>query len=138
MKIINNKKSEYKYSFVFDYSEKMEMYCKSLNKNGFIIFSDKLGWRFNDIEVIKMIRESFPQVELTPDVEMDLALAEVETSPFVLRDYQKAAVEEGVKFMMGPVKKGGLLVLGTGSGKSLVIASIAQRLPGKTIVLQPS
>lgn len=58
---------------------------------------------------------------------------------FQLRPYQESAVEAGVKFMSEPTKaNGAILVLPTGSGKSLVIANIAKRLEGKTIVLQPS
>lgn len=57
---------------------------------------------------------------------------------FKLRDYQEEAVEAGVKFFTENLKGGALEVLPTGSGKSIVIASIAYRLPGATLVLQPS
>lgn len=59
---------------------------------------------------------------------------------FELRDYQARAVDAGVEFFTEPMKPGnnGIIVLPTGSGKSLVIANIINRLTGKTIVLQPS
>lgn len=59
---------------------------------------------------------------------------------FTLRKYQDEAVTAGIEFFNEPMKKGnnGIIVLPTGSGKSLVIASIIMGLPGKTIVLQPS
>lgn len=59
---------------------------------------------------------------------------------FTLRKYQQEAVYAGVDFFNEPMKKGnnGIIVLPTGSGKSLVIACIINSLPGKTIVLQPS
>jgi DNA repair protein RadD len=49
-----------------------------------------------------------------------------------LRDYQVDAVESA----MG--SSNGILVLPTGSGKSHVIAGIADRIEGKVIVLQPT
>ncbi len=51
---------------------------------------------------------------------------------YELRDYQQAAADAA------QTKKNGLLVLPTGSGKSLVIAAIARASPGRTIVLQPT
>lgn len=59
---------------------------------------------------------------------------------FTLRKYQQEAVYAGVDFFNEPMKKGnnGIIVLPTGSGKSLVIACIINELVGKTIVLQPS
>lgn len=56
---------------------------------------------------------------------------------FELRDYQKEAVGKGLDFFNSD-KKGGILVLPTGSGKSLIIASIAKELKGNTIVFQPT
>ena len=55
---------------------------------------------------------------------------------YKLRPYQKEAVREGLKTFA----RGGrdVLVLPTGSGKSLVIASIAKQLLGDTIVFQPN
>lgn len=62
------------------------------------------------------------------------------TTQFELRKYQTEAVKAGVDFFNEPFKKGfnGIIVLPTGSGKSLVIACIINQLQGKTIVLQPS
>lgn len=59
---------------------------------------------------------------------------------FTLRTYQQEAVFAGVDFFREETKKpnNGIIVLPTGSGKSLVIANIINGLPGKTIVLQPS
>ncbi len=55
---------------------------------------------------------------------------------YKLREYQEAAVDAGIASLN--TDKNGILVLPTGSGKSLVIASIAKRMEGKTIVFQPS
>lgn len=57
---------------------------------------------------------------------------------FKLRPYQQEAVEKGIAFLSGSEKGGAIIVAPTGSGKSLIIASIAHRLSGKTLVLQPS
>jgi DNA repair protein RadD len=61
-----------------------------------------------------------------------------------LRDYQVDAVNAGVQyFQSGQNEKklkaaGGLMVLPTGSGKSLVIAGIAAQLDEPTLVFQPT
>lgn len=140
MKIIACRHPQYKYCFVFEYSEKMEWYCKSLNNtfDAMVMFFADDQWMFNDIKVASKIQESFPMVEIDDETEMDMTLGSIVTSPFVLRDYQLDAVNEGIKHMTTKGAKGGVLVLPTGAGKSLVIASIAQGLPGKTIVLQPT
>lgn len=58
---------------------------------------------------------------------------------FVLRDYQQAASDKAVAFFMDKKKKhNAIMVLPTGSGKSLIIADIASRLEGHTLVFQPS
>lgn len=57
---------------------------------------------------------------------------------YTLRKYQQDSVDKGIAFFNGKTKKNGLLVLPTGSGKSLVIANIAKALVGKTIIFQPS
>ena len=56
------------------------------------------------------------------------------------RWYQHNAIDTGIAFFNEPKNKlgNGIIVLPTGSGKSIVIALIIQGLPGKTIVLQPS
>lgn len=53
------------------------------------------------------------------------------------RPYQVAAIDSGTAYLQSG-KTGGLEVLPTGSGKSVVIAGIIMRLNDKTIVLQPS
>lgn len=55
---------------------------------------------------------------------------------YQLRQYQQEAVEAGLRVMRG--HESGILALPTGSGKSLVIASIARELEGDTLVLQPT
>ena len=46
---------------------------------------------------------------------------------FVLRDYQAHAANQSVRFLTrGGLDQGGLVVLPTGAGKSLVIAGIVQ------------
>lgn len=58
---------------------------------------------------------------------------------YVLRDYQELAVDRGVNFLKGYGEGGGgLIVLPTGAGKSLVIAGIASRLDGPCLIFQPS
>lgn len=61
-----------------------------------------------------------------------------EKPKFQLRPYQKESVEAGVEFLTGNSKKHSLLILPTGSGKSVVIANILAPLEGKAVVLQPS
>jgi DNA repair protein RadD len=55
---------------------------------------------------------------------------------FQLRDYQTNAVLAAHEIISSG--KNGLLVMPTGSGKSLVIAGVAQHIPGKVLVLQPN
>ena len=56
-----------------------------------------------------------------------------------LRPYQEEAVDKAVDYMKKTVSgRNGLLVLPTGSGKSLVIANIAYRLNAPVLVLQPN
>ncbi len=57
---------------------------------------------------------------------------------FVLRPYQSEASDAAVDYMTGGGIDNGIIVLPTGSGKSLVIAEIARRLDGDTVVFQPS
>jgi DNA repair protein RadD len=55
-----------------------------------------------------------------------------------LRPYQVEAVAKGSKFLVENLGGGALMVLPTGSGKSIIIAAIANDIPGNTLVLQPS
>ena len=56
-----------------------------------------------------------------------------------LRDYQKAASDAAIRFFKDTKsKKNAIMVLPTGSGKSLIIADIAARLDGHVLVFQPS
>ena len=57
---------------------------------------------------------------------------------YKLRDYQAEASDAAVRFFSVKSKNHGIEVLPTGSGKSLIIADIAHRLEGDTIVLQPN
>ncbi|WP_321479743.1 DEAD/DEAH box helicase [uncultured Bacteroides sp.] len=58
---------------------------------------------------------------------------------FILRDYQQKSSDSAVDFFNDKKKKhNAIMVLPTGSGKSLVIADIASRLEGHTLVFQPS
>lgn len=54
------------------------------------------------------------------------------------RRYQADAIKAGVDFFNKKCDNHGLLILPTGSGKSLVIANLASQVEGKTIVFQPS
>lgn len=56
-----------------------------------------------------------------------------------LRDYQQQASDAAVSFFNDKKKKtNAIMVLPTGSGKSLIIADIAAKLDGHTLVFQPS
>lgn len=58
---------------------------------------------------------------------------------YVLRDYQQKASDAAVNFFNNKAKRNNaIMVLPTGAGKSLVIADIAPRLDGHTLVFQPS
>ena len=58
---------------------------------------------------------------------------------YILRDYQQQASDSAVTFFNNKTKKtNAIMVLPTGSGKSLIIADIAARLDGHTLVFQPS
>lgn len=58
---------------------------------------------------------------------------------YKLRDYQQKASDSAVSFFSNKAKKtNAIMVLPTGSGKSLIIADIAARLEGHTLVFQPS
>lgn len=55
-----------------------------------------------------------------------------------LRPYQVDAVNKGVEFFLSDRDGGALMVEPTGSGKSIVIANIALKIGGNTLILQPS
>jgi len=57
---------------------------------------------------------------------------------YELREYQQDAVSAGIEIFTQKKDRNGLAVLPTGSGKSLVIASIATQLSEPTLVFQPS
>lgn len=57
---------------------------------------------------------------------------------YVLRDYQEDAVKAGVDFFRRKSGPNEILVLPTGSGKSIIIAGIADELDEPILVLQPS
>jgi len=57
---------------------------------------------------------------------------------FKLRDYQKKASDEAVSYFLSKTDKNSLMVLPTGSGKSIVIADIAARLNSHMLIFQPS
>jgi DNA repair protein RadD len=57
---------------------------------------------------------------------------------WVLRDYQAHAVAQSVRFLKGGRDQGGLVVLPTGAGKSLVIAGTVRELDQPCLIFQPS
>jgi DNA repair protein RadD len=57
---------------------------------------------------------------------------------FTLRDYQSEAVTRSVAFLKGSGESGGLVVLPTGAGKSLVIAGVVHALDAPCLIFQPS
>jgi DNA repair protein RadD len=59
---------------------------------------------------------------------------------YTLRDYQQEATGAGVDYLVDPKRKNrnGIIVAPTGSGKSLLIASIVTKLPDPAVVFQPT
>lgn len=57
---------------------------------------------------------------------------------FTLRTYQQEAVDKGHQFLTRQQPGHGLMVLPTGSGKSLVIAGLIDKLQAPCLVFQPS
>lgn len=57
---------------------------------------------------------------------------------YQLREYQKKASDAAIRAFTDKAKSNGLLVLPTGSGKSLIIADIASRLDSPLLVFCPS
>lgn len=57
---------------------------------------------------------------------------------YELRPYQQEASDAAVAFFKSKTEMNAIEVLPTGSGKSLIIADIASRLQGNTLVFQPS
>jgi len=57
---------------------------------------------------------------------------------FQLRPYQSESINLSVDYLKGSSNENALVILPTGSGKSVVIAKILEPLEGKTVVLQPS
>jgi DNA repair protein RadD len=58
---------------------------------------------------------------------------------FVLRPYQERAVDASIGHLTGDTgRRGALCVAPTGSGKSLIIADVVRKLPGRTVIFQPS
>lgn len=57
---------------------------------------------------------------------------------YKLRNYQQRAVDAAVNHLQSNSLDNGLVILPTGSGKSLVIANIALRINAPVLVLQPS
>lgn len=57
---------------------------------------------------------------------------------FQLRPYQQESVSAGIDYFNSTTNKNAILILPTGSGKSIVIANLVAPLKGKTIILQPS
>lgn len=57
---------------------------------------------------------------------------------YILRDYQIKAADVAVKFFKSDSKNNGIMVLPTGSGKSLILAEVANQLHEKILILQPT
>lgn len=57
---------------------------------------------------------------------------------YQLRDYQRESSDRAVEFLTDGSRDNGIVVLPTGSGKSLVIADIVSRLSEPCLVFQPS
>ena len=59
-------------------------------------------------------------------------------TPYIPRHYQADAVQRSVAFLRAHPTSGGLVVLPTGAGKSIVIAGIAKAIETPLLVFQPS
>ena len=57
---------------------------------------------------------------------------------YVLRPYQREAVEAAVSYLKSESKYNAIEVLPTGAGKALVIANVAKELGAPTLIFQPS
>jgi DNA repair protein RadD len=57
---------------------------------------------------------------------------------YVLRPYQIEASNKAIGFFCSKKKQNAIMVLPTGSGKSLIIADIASKLDGHLLIFQPS
>jgi DNA repair protein RadD len=57
---------------------------------------------------------------------------------YILRPYQREAVDAAVSFLKGPARHNAIEVLPTGSGKSLIIANIVKELGEPVLIFQPS
>ncbi len=57
---------------------------------------------------------------------------------YTLRDYQVESSNAAIEYFNSNSKYNALMVLPTGSGKSLIIAEIASKLEGNTLIFQPS
>ena len=57
---------------------------------------------------------------------------------YILREYQKEASDKAIDFFQSAKKNNSIMVLPTGSGKSLIIADIADRLNDHLLIFQPS
>lgn len=58
---------------------------------------------------------------------------------YLLRDYQQQAVDAAMKYFLDKnAKKPALIVMPTGSGKSLILASIAEQIDAPLLVFQPT
>lgn len=57
---------------------------------------------------------------------------------YILRSYQKTSTEKGIEYFNSKSVKNSMLVLPTGSGKSLIIANIAKELDEDVLIFQPS
>lgn len=66
----------------------------------------------------------------------DLEIPVKET--FIPRPYQEASIKEGLRFFNSDSRTNEIHVLPTGSGKSVIIAGIADRFDEPVLVLQPS
>jgi len=57
---------------------------------------------------------------------------------YILRPYQQEASDKAIEFFQSKKKNNAIMVLPTGSGKSLIIAEIANRLNDHVLIFQPS
>jgi len=65
-------------------------------------------------------------------------LIKIKLMNYTLRPYQSEASDKAIEFFKSKKKRNAIMVLPTGSGKSLIIAEIANRLNDHVLIFQPS
>ena len=154
--------SNVKYKYIFDFAFNMSVveFCRqikeeySIEEFSFDMVSKK--WRFNNLEIVDRICRKYPKASVHANMYDDIVLFEKErakeekmstnyfdnlkdsSSVSGLRDYQKDALDSVINAIKDGTKGNYLLVLPTGSGKSILVSSIVHTLGKSVLILQPT